>query len=151
MSHLWHLNVYATNKKNYRHTHIHMHTHPLTHRHTRMYIYTYKHKIIRNMNIYTYTHTYLHTYTRKHPLTYMHVPIHGHSSLHNMHTDLHKLSLGKQSFAQTVKNPPAALETRVAPWVAKIPWRRERWPTPLFMAGEFLGQRSLAGYSPWGH
>ena len=24
-------------------------------------------------------------------------------------------------------------------------------PTPVFLPGEFHGQRSLAGYSPWGH
>ena len=28
-----------------------------------------------------------------------------------------------------------------------IPWRRD--PTPVFLSGEFHGQRSLAGYSPW--
>ena len=36
------------------------------------------------------------------------------------------------------------------PWVGKIPWRREWPPTPLFLPGESHGQRSLAGYSPWG-
>src|SRR5574337_692687 len=36
------------------------------------------------------------------------------------------------------------------PRVGKIPWRRERQPTPIFWPEEFLGQRSLAGYSPWG-
>ena len=33
----------------------------------------------------------------------------------------------------------------------KIPWRREWQPTQLFLPGEFHGQRSLVGYSPWGH
>ena len=37
------------------------------------------------------------------------------------------------------------------PWVGKIPWRREWLPTPVFLPGEFHGQRSLGGYSPWGH
>ena len=37
------------------------------------------------------------------------------------------------------------------PCVGKIPWRRERLTTPVFWPGEFHGQRSLAGYSPWGH
>ena len=37
------------------------------------------------------------------------------------------------------------------PWVRKIPWRRKWQPTPLFLPGEFHGQRSLVGYSPWGH
>ena len=36
------------------------------------------------------------------------------------------------------------------PWVGKIPWRREWLPTPVYLPGEFYGQRSLAGYSPWG-
>ena len=37
------------------------------------------------------------------------------------------------------------------PWVRKIPWRRAWQPTPVFLPGKFHGQRSLAGYSPWGH
>ena len=36
------------------------------------------------------------------------------------------------------------------PWVGKIRWRRARQPTPVFLPGESLGQRSLVGYSPWG-
>ena len=36
------------------------------------------------------------------------------------------------------------------PWVGKIPWRREWQPTPVLLPGKFHGQRSLAGYSPWG-
>ena len=36
------------------------------------------------------------------------------------------------------------------PWVGKIPWRRKWQPTPVFLPGESHGQRSLAGYSPWG-
>ena len=34
------------------------------------------------------------------------------------------------------------------PWVSKIPWRREWQPTPVFLAGESHGQRSLLGCSP---
>ena len=30
--------------------------------------------------------------------------------------------------------------------------RRRQWqPTPVFLPREFHGQRSLVGYSPWGH
>ena len=29
------------------------------------------------------------------------------------------------------------------PWVRKIPWRRERLPTPVFLPGEFYRQRNL--------
>jgi len=35
--------------------------------------------------------------------------------------------------------------------VVKIPWRRAWQPTPVFLPGESHGQRSLEGYSPWGH
>ena len=37
------------------------------------------------------------------------------------------------------------------PWVRKVPWRRAWQPTPVFLPGESHGQRSLTGYSPWGH
>ena len=37
------------------------------------------------------------------------------------------------------------------PWVWKVPWRREWHPTLVFLPGEFHGQRSLVGYSPWSH
>ena len=40
---------------------------------------------------------------------------------------------------------------RFNPWVGKIP-RRGKWqPTTVFLAGKSHGQRSLVGYSPWGH
>ena len=40
---------------------------------------------------------------------------------------------------------------RFYPLIGKIPWRRARQPTPVFLPGEEShGQRSLAGYSPWG-
>ena len=35
------------------------------------------------------------------------------------------------------------------PWVGKIAWSRNRQPTPVLLRGEFHGQRSLVGYSPW--
>ena len=35
------------------------------------------------------------------------------------------------------------------PWVGKFPWRRAWQPNPVFLPGEFHGQRSLAGYYPW--
>ena len=53
--------------------------------------------------------------------------------------------------AQAVKNPPAMQET----WVWSLGWEesleRERLPTPVFLAEDSHGQRSLAGYSSWGH
>ena len=35
------------------------------------------------------------------------------------------------------------------PWVGKIPWRRKRQPTSVFLPGKFHGPSSLVGYSPW--
>ena len=32
-----------------------------------------------------------------------------------------------------------------------MPWRRKWQPSPVFLSGESHGQRSLVGYSPWGH
>ena len=49
-----------------------------------------------------------------------------------------------------VKNLPPMQETWVDPWDGKIPWRRERLSTPVFLPGKSCGQRNLAGYSPWG-
>ena len=40
---------------------------------------------------------------------------------------------------------------RFDPWVRKILWRRAWQPTPVFPPGESQGQRSLVGYSAWGH
>ena len=37
------------------------------------------------------------------------------------------------------------------PWVGKIPQRRKWQPTYVFLPGKPHAQRSLAGYSPWGH
>ena len=50
-----------------------------------------------------------------------------------------------------VKNPPAMRRPGFDPWVGKISWRRAWQPTPVFMAGESHEQKSLQGYSPWGH
>ena len=51
-------------------------------------------------------------------------------------------------------NQPAVLETQEM-WVQslgqKTPWRRKWQPTPVFLPGEFHGQRSLEGYSPGDH
>ena len=52
--------------------------------------------------------------------------------------------------AQMVKNLPAVLETSVRSLDWEDPWRQEWIPIPVIWSGEFHGQRSLAGYRPWG-
>jgi len=56
--------------------------------------------------------------------------------------------------ALVVKNQPANagdIETQVRSLSWEISWRRALQPPPVFLPGEFHGQRSLAGCSPWGH
>ena len=55
--------------------------------------------------------------------------------------------------AQLVKNLPAVQETQVHSLGQEDPLGIPReWPlTPVFLPGEFHGERSLVGYSPWGH
>ena len=40
---------------------------------------------------------------------------------------------------------------RFDPWVGKVPWWRKWQPTPVFVPKKSHRQRSLEGYSPWGH
>ena len=48
-----------------------------------------------------------------------------------------------------VENLPAMQQTGFSSWVGKILWRREWQSTPVFLPGEFHGQRSLAGSRQW--
>ena len=36
-------------------------------------------------------------------------------------------------------------------WAGKIPWRKKWQPIPVLLPGKSHWQRSLVGYSPWGH
>ena len=38
----------------------------------------------------------------------------------------------------------------ISAW-GRSPWRRAWQPTPVFLPGEFQGQRSVKGYGPLGH
>ena len=58
---------------------------------------------------------------------------------------------GGSLVAQTVKNLPVIRRPGFDPWVGKIPWRREWLPTPVFLPGESVGQRSLVNHSQWDH
>ena len=50
-----------------------------------------------------------------------------------------------------VKNLPAVRETHVLSLGRKDPLEEETATHSSILAGESHGQRSLAGYSPWGH
>ena len=51
--------------------------------------------------------------------------------------------------AQPEKNPPTMQETQVRSLGWEDLLEKEWLPTPVFLPGEFHGQRSLAGYTPW--
>ena len=53
-----------------------------------------------------------------------------------------------EAMSQGVKNLPTNAEMQ---WVGNIPWRSKWQPTPIFLPGDFHGQKSLVGYSPQGH
>ena len=52
--------------------------------------------------------------------------------------------------AQTIKNLLAVKKTQVRSLGQEDPLKKGMQPTPVFLPGEFQGQRSLVGYSPWG-
>ena len=53
--------------------------------------------------------------------------------------------------AQAVKNLPAMQEIWVKSLGQEDPLEKGWQPTPVFLPGEFHGQKSLVGYSPQGH
>ena len=67
---------------------------------------------------------------------------------------LHTVAQWASQMALEVKNLPASVgglkRCGFESWVGKILWRRAWQPTLVFILGEFLWQRSLAGYGPWG-
>ena len=64
---------------------------------------------------------------------------------------LGKLGIGWASLvAQMAKNLSAIQETWARSLGWEDGWERKWQPIPVFFPGEFHGQRSLVGYSPWG-
>ena len=53
--------------------------------------------------------------------------------------------------AQIVKNLSAVQETQIWSLGREDSPEEENATTPVFLPGEFHGQRSLLGYSPWGN
>ena len=51
-------------------------------------------------------------------------------------------SVGKESACN-------AGDPGLIPGSGRIPWKREWLLSPVFLPGDFHGQRSLEGYSPW--
>ena len=79
----------------------------------------------------------------------------GHDWVTNTHTHkhTHQALAKKKTMKRWLRWQRICLQCRrprLDPWVGKIAWRRKWLPTPVFLPWEVHGQRSLAGYSPWG-
>ena len=68
-----------------------------------------------------------------------------HESLHLLHWQSNSLPLNQLGIPFPC--PASVLFSVTSP----VLWRREWQPTSVFLPREFYGQRSLVGYSPWGH
>ena len=64
-------------------------------------------------------------------------------------TDPHE-GMGLSQVAQLQRTCQPSRRHRFSPWVGMIPWRRKWPPSPVFLPEKSHGQRSLAGYCPWG-
>ena len=90
---------------------------------------------------------------------FLHTPLYGickekHTVLHSLHRRTHTHICATWIFPGgfSGKEPTCQCRRcRFDPWVRKIPWRREWLPTPVFLPGEFHGQRTLVSCSPWCH
>ena len=84
-------------------------------------------------------------------MTYIYIYIHTHT-----HTYYLEISISYAIFKVSPwclsgkKNACQCRRQSFNPWVRKIPWSRQWQPTPVFLPGKSYGQRSLAGYRPWG-
>ena len=60
------------------------------------------------------------------------------------------LSMGFPSSSDDKASSYNAGDTGLIPGLGILPCGRKCQPIPVFLPGEFHGQRNLAGYSPWG-
>ena len=67
-------------------------------------------------------------------------------------TELARITQLRLPQVQSSKESPCnAGDMGSIPGLGRFPWRRKWQPTPVFLPGKSLGQRSLVGYRPWGH
>ena len=52
--------------------------------------------------------------------------------------------LGASLVAEMVRICLQCRRSKINPWIGKVTWKREWQSTPVFLPGEFHGQRSLA-------
>ena len=82
------------------------------------------------------------------------VTVHGVSKSWTQLSDYHithRINWGLHCWLRNEESACQCWRLGFDPWVQKILRRRKRQPTPAFLPGKSHGQRSLLGYSPWGH
>ena len=67
----------------------------------------------------------------------------------NKHILAYVVCIRASLVAQLLMNPPAMQRPAFDPSIRKIPWRRERQPTPVLLPGKSHEWRSLVGNSSW--
>jgi len=88
---------------------------------------------------------------------YIYIYIHTHSFLRHSFLLWFAIGYEYRGFPGGTSSKEPACQCRkrkrrgFSPCVGKIPWWRAWQPTPVFSPAESYGQRSLSGYSPWGH
>ena len=80
----------------------------------------------------------------------MHTHMYTHTHTHISMSIAVQLYIGLPKWLRGKKLACECRRCGFDPWIGKIPWRRKWPPSPEFLLGKFHGQRSLAGYSPWG-
>ena len=81
----------------------------------------------------------------------LHTDTHAHTDTHTLHAkSKHQTRFVMSRFV----GGHYCLQCRrsgFSPGLGKIPWRRKWLLFPVLLPRDFHGQRSLTGYSPWGH
>ena len=97
-------------------------------------------------NTFIYSNRHIYVFIYSHTYTYIYINV--HKNFANIGNGFY--SVGASLVAQTLKNLPAMWETQAQSLGWEDPWEKGMTTHSVFLPGESHGQRSLAGYRPWG-
>ena len=89
-------------------------------------------------------------YCLQHNEKYLEYIVHWHKSFVKQYLYLNTRFPGGASGTEPSCQYGKHKRPRFHPWVKKIPWRRAQQPTSVLLPRKSHGQRSLAGYGPYG-
>ena len=78
-------------------------------------------------------------------------PSHTFLGFANIYLNVSSAGMGFPGGSDGKESACNAGDPGLIPGLGRSPGEREWLPTPVFLLGEFYGQRCLEGYSPWGH